>query len=72
MKKLVVLGALSLVLAVMFWGCSDDDSPTAPPVNPPATATGTCLGCHSSESNLKASLGESATVPIRLVAMDDG
>ncbi len=73
MKKLFALSALSLLLAIAFWGCSDDDdSVTNPPVDPPIASTATCLGCHSSESSLKASLGSSSMPPIRLVAMDDG
>ena len=73
MKKLLALGALSLLLAIVFWGCSDDDDTvTNPPVNPPIANTATCLGCHSSESELKASLGSSSTPPIRLVATGDG
>ncbi len=73
MKKLIILGALTLVLAIVFWGCSDDDeSITKPPVDPPIAETATCLGCHSSESLLKASLGTSSAPPIRLVATGDG
>jgi hypothetical protein len=73
MKKHVVLGALALVLAIMFWGCSDDDDAvTNPGVDPPIADTATCLGCHASESHLKASLGSSSAPPIRLVAAGDG
>jgi hypothetical protein len=54
----------------LVWGCSEP-APTDPG-GPPASQTGTCLGCHSSEDALKAALGTEKTITLPIVSEGDG
>ena len=73
MKQLTVLGLLPLLILVVLWGCDND---TSNDVSGPGGATDkTCIGCHSSESELKAALGVEEKVQdfvLRIPNKDDG
>lgn len=72
MTKRVLHCALGALLAFALWGCSDDPTPTDPGHGEPVE-TVTCLGCHSSEENLRVALGETAPkVSIPVVTTGDG
>lgn len=65
MKQLITIGALVLLSLLVVWGCTENvgdpvggDDP-GDGTNPPVVTQNTCLGCHSSESNLKTALGSS-------------
>ena len=49
----LLIGGLIMVLVALLIGCSEDDDTTPPPTGPQAI-TGTCLGCHTSEADLRA------------------
>ena len=42
-----------MVLVALLIGCSEDDATTPPPTGS-TEITGTCLGCHTSEADLRA------------------
>jgi hypothetical protein len=53
MNRLILLTLLPLVFALALWGC---DNNTDNQLSGPPTKSGTCLGCHSSEADLKANV----------------
>ena len=57
MRKFTIHGILPLLVLVLAWGCSGDRDEiiVEDGDNPPTANTTTCLGCHSSETELKAS-----------------
>ena len=50
----LLLGGLIIVLLALIVGCSEDDDTTTPLPTGPQEITGTCLGCHTSEADLRA------------------
>jgi hypothetical protein len=55
-----------------IWACSDDgpagpDDGGQPPLN-----TVTCIGCHASETALKAALGTAKSLTVPIIADGDG
>jgi hypothetical protein len=54
MKRTTLIAVLPLLALLALWGCSDD---TDTVVETPATDK-TCIGCHSSETELLAALGK--------------
>jgi hypothetical protein len=73
MTQRSILVALPLLVALaILWGCDNDtDNDVA---GPPGGGTDkTCIGCHSSEDELKAALGDEAKVAaIDVYNKDDG
>ena len=80
MKRLFSMIALPLLVMVLVWGCSEEKhdvvlDPGDPGTVPPVTDEITCLSCHSSESELMATL---APAPMAVPpgdmgpALDDG
>ena len=56
MTQRSILVVLPLLVLAILWGCDNDTSNDI--ADPGGGATDkTCLGCHSSEEQLKASLG---------------
>ena len=53
MNRLTLLALLPLACALALWGC---DNNTDNDLSGPVAKTGTCLGCHSSEIDLKANV----------------
>jgi hypothetical protein len=75
MKKLLASGALPLLVFLLVVGCSEDNPNgiTNPDDDlPPLTTTNTCLGCHSSEDNLKAAVGSGGSAMVLAVNSGDG
>ena len=71
MKRFLVLIDLALVALLVPWGCSNDTSNG--PVDPDDAVTDkTCLGCHSSEEMLKASLGDTSGSKVLIGDKGDG
>jgi len=70
MKKLILLSIVPLMLFFVNWGCDRQLADVEDPEGGHGTG-GTCLGCHSSEDNLKAALG-TTEIPIPRVAAGDG
>jgi hypothetical protein len=68
MKRLISTGVLPLLVFFVVWGCSSDDPADPGDGGPPPVNTVTCIGCHSSEAALKASLAgtEGSVVQIAL------
>jgi hypothetical protein len=62
MNKHVLLASLPLLFAVAVWGCGGSDDATGPDGGDHTSTDKTCLGCHSSESDLKDALGITAKV----------
>jgi len=71
MKQLTVLGLLPLLCLVVLWGCDNDTSNNVSGPGGPEPTDKTCLGCHGSETELKAALGDEK-VTIRVANKDDG
>ena len=80
MKRFLSIVALSLLMMVLVWGCSEEKhdvvlDPEVPGTVPPVADEITCLSCHSSETELKATLA-SAPMPVPPgdmgPALDDG
>jgi hypothetical protein len=73
MKRLIIVPALALLLLFALWGCENDTSNG--PVDPddgPAGTDKTCLGCHSSEEMLKASLPDTSGSKVLIGNKGDG
>lgn len=76
-RAILLVAPLLLVLAVL-WGCENDTSNdvAGDGGGGPGTTDKTCLGCHSSEDELKAALGVAKSgqddVVIRVANKDDG
>lgn len=75
MKRLIPLSSLAILLALFFlWGCEHDtsnDIGEGDPGGPPSTDL-TCLGCHSSEEMLRASLPEESGSKVAVAIKSDG
>lgn len=69
MKRLIIVPALALLLLFALWGCENDTSNG--PVDPGGTDK-TCLGCHSSEEMLKASLPDTSGSKVLIGNKGDG
>ena len=72
MKRLIIVPALALLLLFAVWGCDNDTSNG--PVDPdgPGATDKTCLGCHSSEEMLKASLPDTSGSKVLIGNKGDG
>ena len=71
MKRRDCIHILATLAVLALWGCSDDSGVVTDPGDPVDTVT--CLGCHSSEENLKLALGETAPkAVIPIVTTGDG
>jgi hypothetical protein len=71
MKRIFRSWAAPLLVLAVVWGCSENSVEVSGPGNgEPPLNTVTCLGCHSSEVALKASLGP--TPALQTVLADDG
>jgi hypothetical protein len=70
MKRTVLVGIMVGALMGMV-GCSDSPTDTGGGNNNPPVEIKTCLDCHSSEVNLKASL-DPAKVDVPLMLSGDG
>jgi len=72
MKQLTILGLLPLLCLVVLWGCDNDTSnDVSGPGGGVEPTDKTCLGCHGSEDELKAALGDEE-VTIKVANKDDG
>ena len=71
MMQRSILVVLPLLVLAALWGCDNDTSNeiTDPPGG--GTTDKTCIGCHSSEADLKAALGDK-NVTIKVANKDDG
>ena len=56
MKRFISTGVVPLLVLVLVWGCSSDPSEPVNETPPPVVNSVTCIGCHSSEAELKATL----------------
>ncbi|MBD3220738.1 hypothetical protein GF314_05810 [bacterium] len=65
-----ILVVVPLLVLAALWGCDNDTSNDVSGEPGGPTTDKTCLGCHSSEDELKAALGEEATIAVAL--KDDG
>ena len=75
MKKLISIGVLPVLALLLVWGCTENvgEPVLVPDDEPPAAGTqNTCLGCHSSEDELKAALGGGSSYTIAAVNNGDG
>jgi len=70
MTQRSILVVLPLLVLAAFWGCSNDTSNDVAD-DPGGTTDKTCLGCHSSEDELKAALG-GKDLAVRIANKDDG
>ncbi len=74
MRHFLTISVLFLVPLFFLWGCENDTS------NDGITGGGgsgevteeTCLGCHSSQEMLEASLGETSKGSVVVALKDDG
>ncbi len=73
MKRFIILPVLVLLALFALWGCENDTSngPVTPGDNPVVTDK-TCLGCHSSEEMLKASLSDTSGSKVLIGNKGDG
>ena len=67
MMQRSILVVLPLLVLAALWGCDNDTSNNV--VGPPAGKS--CLGCHSSETQLKEALGVEKVV-LAVPNKDDG
>ena len=70
MKRFIILPVLVLLALFALWGCDNDTSNG--PVDPPEVSDKTCLGCHSSEEMLKASLSDTSGSKVLIGNKGDG
>lgn len=67
-----ILVVLPLLVLAMLWGCDNDTSnDMSGDPGGPSTTDKTCLGCHSSEDELKAALGVEEAI-IEVAVKEDG
>lgn len=72
MKRMIPIGALMALLALFFlWGCDNDTSNDVGDGGGNVTDK-SCLGCHSSEEMLKASLPEESGSKVAVAIKSDG
>ena len=72
MRRFIPHGVLPLLIVIVLWGCSDNNDTIIDPGGPPVLNTATCLGCHASESELKASLGSLSRSDLPPPSLSDG
>jgi mono/diheme cytochrome c family protein len=68
-----ILVVLPLVVLAALWGCDNDTSNDVAGDDPggPTVTDKTCIGCHGSEDELKAALGDQ-DVTLKVANKDDG
>lgn len=72
MMQRSILVVLPLLVLAVLWGCDNDTSnDVAGPPGGGGTTDKSCIGCHSSEDDLKAALG-TEKVTLRVANKDDG
>jgi hypothetical protein len=72
MMQRSILVVLPLLVLAALWGCDNDTSNDVTGTPPGGGTTDkTCIGCHSSEEQLKAALGEEK-VAIKVHKEEDG
>jgi hypothetical protein len=74
MRQFIKSGTFPLLVLIALWGCGDDGgTPTDPGDNnpPPQETIVTCIDCHSSEDELKASLAATPSPP-KVAASSNG
>ncbi len=69
MNRTFVCLALTLMVILTIWGCSND---TSNKIDGPVGNAGTCLGCHASEDALKAALPPASGSLVAYVAKGGG
>jgi hypothetical protein len=73
MKRMIPIGALLLIALFGLWGCENDTTnDLGGPGGTVQTSDMTCIGCHSSETMLKETLGEVAGAKVAVPFKDDG
>jgi mono/diheme cytochrome c family protein len=73
MKRIVPISAVLALLALFFlWGCSDDSSSTTDGGGGGQLTGKTCLGCHSSEELLQASMPAESGSKVEVAIKSDG
>jgi hypothetical protein len=75
MKKLIANGLVPVLVLLMLWGCTENvGEPVIEPDDEPdiELTQNTCLGCHSSEKNLKDALGGGGSYTIVTANSGDG
>ncbi len=72
-NRFLTLAMLPVLLAIVLWGCEHDTSngPVDPGDDPPVTDM-TCLGCHSSQTELQLALGEEKASEVGTSFKSDG
>jgi len=71
MKRMMPLGSLAILLTLFLVGGCGDDATTEIPGGGQATDM-SCLGCHSSEEMLQASLAGEAGSKVAVAIKSDG
>ena len=76
MNRVHLLILLPLVAMLAMWGCTEEShdpyEPPTDPTPPPEEAVASCLGCHSSEEMLKASLAKESGSKVLIGNKGDG
>jgi hypothetical protein len=72
MRRLAMLGAMPLLSLALLWGCENDTSNELSGPGGGNTTDKTCLGCHSSEQELKDALGIDGKARISAFHEKDG
>ena len=67
MRHILTISVLLLVPLYFLWGC-DNDTSNGVPVGTGAT----CIGCHSSQTQLEAAIGSEEGSKILVYNKDDG
>lgn len=77
MNRLMLTALLPLLAMLALWGCTEESHDPYEPDNgggntPPEEEVATCLGCHSSEEMLKASLAKESGSKVLIGDKGDG
>lgn len=77
MNRLMLTALLPLLAMLALWGCTEESHDPYEPDNgggttPPEEEVTTCLGCHSSEEMLKASLAKVSGSKVAVNFKSDG
>jgi hypothetical protein len=77
MNRLWITALVPLVAMLALWGCTEESHDVVLPPDGgggdgPEEQVATCLGCHSSEEMLKASLGKAGSADVLVHHKDDG
>ena len=77
MNRLMLTALLPLLAMLALWGCTEESHDPYEPDNgggttPPEEEVSTCLGCHSSEEMLKASLAKESGSKVLIGDKGDG